>query len=88
MNQANPSLEQRLARIFGNGLSLALIFLLAGVLIRPVLWLGIATLMLVPLAAAVLVWREPDTTKQTRANIVLAFMGVGVAVLVGLLLRR
>jgi hypothetical protein len=84
----NSSLEQRLARIFGNGLSVALIFLLVGVLVRPVLWLGIATLMLVPLVSAVLVWREPNTTKQTRVNIALAFVGVGLAVLVGLLLRR
>jgi hypothetical protein len=88
MNQVHLSLEQRLARIFGNGLSLALIFLLAGVLVRQVLWLGIGTLMLVPLVAAVLVWREPNTTKRTRANIVLALVGVGVAVLIGLLLRR
>jgi hypothetical protein len=84
----NANLEQRLARIFGNGLSMALIFLLVGVLVRPVLWLGIATLMFVPLASAVLVWREADTTKQTRVNIVLAFLGVGLAVLVGFFLRQ
>jgi hypothetical protein len=81
------SLEPRLARLFGNGLSLALIFLLAGVVVRPVLWLGVATLMLVPLATAVLVWREADTSQQTRVNIGLAFVGVGLAVVVGLLLR-
>lgn len=82
------SLEQRLARLFGNGLSLSLIFLLIGVLLRPVLWLGIATLMLVPLTGAVLVWREPETTQVTRVNIALALLGVVVALTLGLLLRR
>jgi hypothetical protein len=60
---------------------------LAGVVLRPVLWLGIATLMLVPLVAAVLVWREENTIQATRVNIILASSGVALAVLVGLLLR-
>jgi hypothetical protein len=81
------SLEQRLARIFGHGLSFALIFLLLGVLVRPAVWLGIVVLMLVPLGAAVVVWQEPNTARATRANIALAYLGVGLAVVVGFLLR-
>jgi ACR3 family arsenite efflux pump ArsB len=81
------NLEQRLARIFGHGLSFALIFFLLGLLLRPALWLGIVTLMLVPLSAAFLVWQEPNTSKATRANIALAFVGVALAAVVGFFLR-
>lgn len=82
------TLEQGLARIFGLGLSAALLFLAIGVFLRPVLWLGIGILMLVPLSGAVLVWRDDTVTNATRVNIALAFFGVAIAVVIGLLLRR
>ncbi|MFN3266267.1 MAG: hypothetical protein ACK41E_05440 [Deinococcales bacterium] len=82
------SLEQRLAGLFGHGLSFAFIFLFVGQLLRPMLWLGIAALLLAPWAGAVLVWREPETTQATRLSIVLAFLGVVAALILGLLLRR
>jgi hypothetical protein len=82
------TLEQQLARVFGLGLSAALLFLAIGVFLRPVLLLGIGVLMLVPLAGAVLVWQDKSVTAATRINIALAFFGVMMAVLIGLLLRR
>ncbi len=82
------TLEQQLARVFGLGLSAALLFLAIGIVLRPVLWLGIGVLMLVPLSGAVLVWQDKSVTKDTRVNIALAFAGVLAAVLIGLLLRR
>lgn len=81
------SLERRLARVFGLGLSAALLFLAIGTLVRSVVWLGVATLMLVPIWGAVLVWREPETPRETRVYIALALLGVGLAVVIGLLLR-
>ena len=82
------TLEQQLARVFGLGLSAALLFLAIGIVLRPVLWLGIGVLMLVPLSGAVLVWQDKSVTATTRVNIALAFAGVLAAVLIGLLLRR
>jgi hypothetical protein len=82
------TLEQQLARVFGLGLSAALLFLMIGIVLRPVLWLGIGVLMLVPLSGAVLVWRDQSVTTTTRVNISLAFSGVVAAVLIGLWLRR
>ena len=85
---SKQTLEQQLARVFGLGLSAALLFLAIGIVVRPVLWLGIGVLMLVPLSGAVLVWRDKTVTKDTRVNIALACAGVLAAVLIGLLLRR
>ena len=82
------TLEQQLARVFGLGLGAALLFLAIGIVLRPVLWLGIGVLMLVPLSGAVLVWQDKSVTATTRVNIALAFAGVLAAVLIGLLLRR
>ena len=82
------TLEQQLARVFGLGLSAALLFLAIGIVLRPVLWLGIGVLMLVPLSGAVFVWQDKSVTATTRVNIALAFAGVLAAVLIGLLLRR
>ncbi len=82
------SLEQQLARVFGLGLSAAIFFLGIGIFIPAVLWLGIAALMLVPMAGAVLVWRDSSIERSTRFNIGLAFFGVMMAVLIGLFLRR
>ena len=85
---SKQTLEQQLARVFGLGLSAALLFLAIGIVLRPVLWLGIGVLMLVPLSGAVLVWQDKSVTKDTRVNITLACAGVLAAVLIGLLLRR
>ena len=86
--RSTGTLEQALARVFGLGLSIALLFLAIGIFLRPVLWLGIGVLMLVPLSGAVLVWRDKNIILATRVNIALAFFGVVVAVLIGLWLRR
>ncbi len=88
MKQATQTLEQRLARVFGLGLSAALLFLAIGVFIPTVLWLGIAALMFVPLAGAVLVWQDSSSQTSTKINIALALAGVLGAVVIGLLLRR
>ena len=81
-------LEPQLARVFGLGLSTAIFFLGIGIFVPAVLWLGIAALMLVPMAGAALVWRDPSISSNTRVNIGLAFFGVLLAVVIGLLLRR
>ncbi len=81
-------LEQRLARIFGLGLSAAILFLAIGVLIPVALWLGIATLMLVPLVGAMLVWSDTTVERATRVSIALAILGIVLAASIGLFLRR
>ncbi len=83
-----PTLEQQLARVFGLGLSAAILCLAIGVVIRPVVWLGIAALVLVPLIGATLVWQDKTVQQSTRVSIALAFFGVLCAVLIGLFLRR
>lgn len=88
MKQETQTLEQRLARVFGLGLSAALLFLAVGTVVPIVLWLGIAALMLVPLAGAVLVWQDSSSQTATKINIALALAGVLAAVAIGLLLRR
>ncbi len=80
-------LEQQLAQVFGLGLSAAILFLVLGIFIPVVLWLGIAVLMIVPTAGAVLVWRNSNIENGTRVNIALAFLGVAMAVMIGLFLR-
>jgi predicted PurR-regulated permease PerM len=78
-------LEPRLARAFGAGLGVAMLFLAVGLVFRPALWAGILTLALVPPVGAALTWRSAD--RQTRVAIVLSSLGVIAAIAIGLLLR-
>jgi hypothetical protein len=81
----NP-LEYALARVFGTGLSLAMLLLLIGLLWRPALWAGIAALALVPPVGAVLAWHS--ASRETKIAILVSSLGVVVATVIGLLLRR
>jgi hypothetical protein len=79
-------LEMQLARVFGAGLSLAILLLALGLLWRPALWAGIAALAVVPPIGAALAWRTAST--ETRVSIVVSSLGVVAAIVIGLLLRR
>jgi Na+/glutamate symporter len=84
----NASLEKELARVFGIGLSGAIVFLALGVFIPAALWLGVVSLIACPLIGAALTWRDSSTTNAVRWSIATATLGLLAAVIVGLLLRR
>jgi hypothetical protein len=82
------SLEAKLARVFGLGLTGAIVFLALGVLWSPLLWLGMASLIASPLIGAVIAWRDPGLLSGVRQSILAATLGLALAVAIGLLLRR
>lgn len=82
-------METRLSRIYGLSLTGGLIFLAIGLLIHPVLWLGIGILVLAPLTSAVMVALEArETDPSTFVSILLSGVGLILAVLVSLFLLR
>ena len=85
MNSDNP-LEGQLARIYGAGLGVAILFFSIGLFFRPALWAGMLCLALVVPVAAGLVWRGAD--RETRIAIALSSLGVIAAIAIGLLLRK
>ena len=82
-------METRLSRIYGLSLTGGLIFLAIGLLIHPVLWLGIGILVLAPLTSAVMVALETrETDPSIFVSILLSGIGLILAVLVSLFLLR
>ncbi len=82
-------METRLSRIYGLSLTGGLIFLGIGLLIHPILWLGIGILVLAPLTSAVMVALEArETDSSTFVSILLSGLGLVLAVLVSLFLLR
>jgi uncharacterized membrane protein len=79
-------LEGQLARIYGAGLGVAILFFAVGLFLRPMLWAGMLCLALVVPVAAGLVWRSAD--RETRISIALSSLGVIAAIAIGLLLRK
>jgi hypothetical protein len=79
-------LEGQLARIYGAGLGVAMLFFVVGLLFRPALWGGMLCLALVVPVAAGLVSRGTD--RETRISIALSSLGVIAAIAIGLLLRK
>jgi hypothetical protein len=82
-------MEARLARVYGLSLTGGLVFLGIGLLVHPVLWLGIGILVLAPLVSAVMVALEArGQDKSTFVAILLSGCGLILAVLVSLFLLR
>ena len=82
-------MEERLSRIYGLSLTGGLIFLAIGLLIHPVLWIGIGILVLAPLAGAVTVALETrETDPNTFISILFSGLGLILAVLISLFLLR
>jgi hypothetical protein len=80
-------METKLSKIYGLSLTGGLVFLTIGLLIQPVLWIGIGVLVLAPLSGAVLVALESRASDPgTFVSIVLSGVGLVLAVLVSLFL--
>ena len=82
-------MEQRLSRVYGLSLTGGLVFLAIGLIVHPVLWLGIGILVLAPLVSAVMVALEAKgQDNSTFVSILLSGCGLILAVLVSLVLLR
>ncbi len=82
-------MEERLSRIYGSSLTGGLVFLAIGLLVHPVLWLGIGILVLAPLVSAVMVALEArGQDNGTFVSILWSGCGLVLAVLVSLFLLR
>ncbi len=82
-------MEARLSRVYGLSLTGGLVFLAIGLIVHPVLWLGIGILVLAPLTSAVMVALEArEQDKSTFVSILLSGCGLILAVLVSLFLLR
>ena len=84
------NLEIKLERVYSVGLILGVIGLAVGLFVRNVLWMGIAALVLVPLSSATLMLLEARKSADSSLvrHILLAFAGLLLAVVIGLLLPK
>jgi ABC-type Fe3+ transport system permease subunit len=84
------ALEAKLERVYSLGLILGVIGLAVGLFVQPVLWFGIAALVLVPLTSAGLMLLETRRKKwpNITRSILIALTGLLLAVLIGVLLPR
>ena len=84
------NLEIKLERVYSLGLILGVIGLAVGLFVRPVLWIGIAALVLVPLSSATLMLLEARKSGNSSLvrSVLFAFLGLLVAVVIGLLLPK
>ena len=84
------SLEIKLERVYSIGLIAGVLGLAVGLFVRPVLWMGIAALVLVPVSSATLMLLE--ARKSGNSNLVrgvlFAFSGLLLAVVIGVLLPK
>jgi hypothetical protein len=81
--------ETRLARVYGLSLTGGLVFLAIGLIVQPLLWIGIGILVLAPLVSAVMVALEArEQDNSTFVSILLSTCGLILAVLVSLFLLR
>jgi hypothetical protein len=85
-----PDLEAKLERIYSVGLIAGVIGLAVGLFVRPVLWMGIAALVLVPISSATLMLLEARRTRNSSLvrSVLFAFSGLLLAVIIGLLLPK
>jgi hypothetical protein len=83
-------LEAKLERVYSIGLILGVIGLAVGLFVRPVLWMGIAALVLVPLSSATLMLLEARKTGNASLmrSVLFACAGLLLAVVIGLLLPK
>jgi hypothetical protein len=82
--------EQKLERVYSIGLIAGVIGLAVGLFVRPVLWMGIAALVLVPISSAILMLFEARKSGHSSLmrSVLFAFAGLLFAVVIGLLLPR
>jgi hypothetical protein len=82
--------EIKLERVYSFGLILGVIGLAVGLFVRPVLWMGIAALVLVPLSSATLMLFEARKSGNSSLvrSVLFAFLGLLAAVVIGLLLPK
>jgi ABC-type Fe3+ transport system permease subunit len=83
-------LEIKLERVYSIGLLLGVIGLAVGLFVRPVLWIGIASLVFVPISSASLMLfkaRKSGNSSLLR-SVLFAFAGLLLAVVIGLLLPK
>jgi ABC-type Fe3+ transport system permease subunit len=90
---ANPELtdlEIKLERVYSIGLIAGVIGLAVGLFVRPVLWMGIASLVLVPISSATLMLLEARKSGHSSLvrSVLFAFSGLLLAVIIGLLLPK
>jgi ABC-type Fe3+ transport system permease subunit len=85
-----PDLEKKLERVYSIGLIAGVIGLAVGLFVRPVLWMGIAALVLVPISSATLMLLEARRTQNSNLvrSVLFAFAGLLLAVVIGLLLPK
>lgn len=83
-------LEIKLERVYSIGLIAGVIGLAVGLFVRPVLWMGIAALVLVPLSSATLMLFEARRTGHSSLvrSVLFAFTGLLLAVVIGFLLPK
>jgi hypothetical protein len=82
--------EAKLERVYSLGLIAGVIGLAIGLFVRPVLWFGIAALVLVPLTSAALMLLETQRKKSSNItrSILMALAGLLLAVVIGVLLPK
>jgi ABC-type Fe3+ transport system permease subunit len=85
-----PDLEKNLERVYSIGLIAGVLGLAVGLFVRPVLWMGIAALVLVPISSATLMLFEARRTQNSSLlrSVLFAFAGLLLAVIIGLLLPK
>jgi hypothetical protein len=83
-------LEIKLERVYSLGLIAGVIGLAVGLFVRPVLWMGIAALVLVPISSAILMLFEARKSGNSSLvrSVLFAFAGLLLAVVIGLLLPK
>ena len=83
-------LEIKLERVYSIGLIAGVIGLAVGLFVRSVLWMGIASLVLVPLSSATLMLFEARKTGNSSLmrSVLFAFAGLLLAVVIGFLLPK
>jgi hypothetical protein len=83
-------LETKLERVYSIGLIAGVLGLAVGLFVRPVLWVGIAALVLVPISSATLMLLEARKTGNLSLmrSVLFAFAGLLLAVVIGLLLPK
>jgi hypothetical protein len=84
------NLEIKLERVYSLGLIAGVLGLAVGLFVRPVLWMGIASLVLVPISSAILMLFEARKSGNPSLvrSVLFAFAGLLLAVVIGLLLPK
>jgi ABC-type Fe3+ transport system permease subunit len=84
------NLEIKLERVYSIGLIAGVLGLAVGLFVRPVLWMGIASLVLVPISSATLMLLEARKSGHSSLlrSVLFAFAGLLLAVIIGLLLPK